>query len=115
MLGPSAMLGAAAGTAAAAESPSGPSGPPTNASTYNHGDESTPLTGIQWTNGDATATTGYGFSSSQSTDPTSNFGSVSPGVTSVETGNNTSDRYWFVRHQKNGQNSVWVFAGTWIQ
>ena len=106
------MLGAAAGEAASdEESPSGPSGPPTNASTYNHGDEQNPLTGIQWTNADATATTAHGFSTSQSVDPTSNFGSVAAGVTNVETGDDTSGRFWYVRHQKNGQSTVWVLAG----
>ena len=110
MLAPAAMMGAAVG-AASGGSPAGPTGPPTNASTYNAGDEGSPSTGIQWTNGDATATTAYGFSSSQSVDPTSNFGSVAAGITSVETGDSTEGRFWYVRHQKNEQSTVWVLAG----
>ena len=109
MLGPMAMLGAAADEAIVESPPApGPTGPPTNASTF---ETSGPATGIQWTNGDATANTGYGKSNSPSVDPTSQFGSVSPGTTSVDTGDSVLNKQWFVRHQKNGQNTVWVHAG----
>lgn len=109
------MLGAAAGGATSGGGGPGPgpgpTGPPTNASTYQAGDEMSPETGVQWTNADTSASTGIGFSSSSSSDPSSNFGSVSPGATNFETGDATSGRFWYVRHQRNGQSSVWVLAG----
>ena len=111
MLAPAGMLGAAAGTAAAGSPGPGPTGPPTNVSTYNVGDEEFPFDGIQWTNGDVTAQTAVGFSTSAGTDPTSNFATRSPGDTSYETGSCTSPRYWWVRHQKNAQFSAWVTGG----
>lgn len=111
MLAPAAMMGAAAGEAAAGSPAPGPTGPPTNASTYNHGDELCPLTGVQWTNGDVTAYTDIGNSASASVDPTSVFVQVSPGVTSHETNVNDTSLFWYVRHTKNSQSTVWVLAG----
>jgi hypothetical protein len=109
MLAPAAMLGAAAG-AAEVDPGDPPSGPPTDVSTYNSGDEENPETGIQWTNGDATANTQIGQSTSASVDPTSVYASVAPGVTSYETGI-ASSNYWYARHAKNGQFSAWVLGG----
>ena len=113
MLGPAAMLGAAAGEAVDTSGP-GPSGAPTNVSTYNAGTEESPETGIQWTNTDPAASTGIGFSTSPSVDPSSVFSSVSPGVTSFETGDATAGRQWYVRHQLNGQFSAWVLGGAGV-
>lgn len=104
------MLGAAAGEATGGGSP--PSGPPTNASVYNAGSEDTPEDGVQWTNGDATASTAIGHSTSNTVEPTSNFFVASPGVTSYETGTAVASRRWWVKHIKNAQSSVWVLAGT---
>ncbi len=111
MLAAAGMMGAAAGTAAASSSPPGPTGPPTNASTYNAGDEEDPETGVQWTNADPLAYTGIGFSTSASIDPTGSFDAVPPGLTSYETGDATAGRFWYVRHQRNAQFTVWVLAG----
>ncbi|MEE8608895.1 MAG: hypothetical protein V3S55_14920 [Nitrospiraceae bacterium] len=110
MLAHSGMLMAAGNTAVVSQEP-GPTDPPTNASTYNHGDEINPLTGVQWTNGDATAHTDLGNSTSASVDPTSVFVQVSPGVTSHETNVNNTSLFWYVRHTKNSQSTVWVLAG----
>ena len=104
------MMGAAA-DGATGGAPAGPTGPPTNGSVYNAGTEESPLTGVQWTNGDVTANTGYGHSNSPSVDPTGNFGSVAPGITSVNTEDFDASKQWYVRHQKNGQNTVWVLCG----
>ena len=109
MLAHSGMLMAAGETASTAGP--GPTGPPTSPSTYNHGDELNPLTGVQWTNGDATAHTDLGNSASASVDPTSVFIQVSPGVTSHETNVNDPALFWYVRHTKNAQSTVWVLAG----
>lgn len=88
-----------------------PSGPPTNVSTFNAGDEGSPRTGVQWTNADVTAQTQVGFSTSPVVDPAGVFISVNPGVTSVDTGDSTAGRFWFARHAKNGQFTVWVLGG----
>lgn len=103
------MMAAAANEALGGGSPPvGPTGPPTNASTF---ETTGPATGIQWTNGDVTATTGFGKSNSNSVDPTSQFGSVSAGTSSVDTGDSVLNKFWYVRHQKNGIDTVWVLAG----
>ena len=106
------MMGAAAGNVAAGggdpDPDPGPSGPPTNASTF---ETTGPATGIQWTNGDSSATTGFGKSNSASVDPTSQFGSVSAGTTSVDTGDSVLNKFWYVRHQKDSIDTVWVLAG----
>lgn len=110
MLGPAGMV-LAAGTAAASGSPTGPDGPPTNVSTYNEGDEEFPRTGVQWTNGDVLAITQVGFSTSPVVDPTSVWTNVAAGETNIDTGDNTAGRYWWARHNRGGQNTVWVFGG----
>lgn len=105
------MMGAAAGEAAAGVLGPGPSGPPTNASVYNHGTEANPATGIQWTNGDPLAHTRHGFSTVFNVEPTADESQSSPGITSHETNDSTVGRFWWVRHLRNTQYSVWVRAG----
>lgn len=110
MLGQMGMMGAAAGLAAVEEGGAPPTGPPTNASTYNSGTSEDPLTGVQWTNGDPLSSTQTGFSNSVTVDPTSAFQTSPPGVTSQDTGQDSTD-IWYVRHSRIGQFSAWVLAG----
>ncbi len=109
MLAQVGMLGAASGEAGSVGP--GPTGPPTNVSTYNAGDEGDPRTGVQWTNGDVTAQTQTGFSTDSGTDPTGPWLASAPGVTSQDTTDSTTGRWWWARHVKNGQVTAWVLGG----
>ena len=68
---------------------------------------------LSWTNGDATAGTEYGWGTS-TVEPASAEYTVSPGLTSVETGVEGTIRttsiatYPWVRHVKNSQYSDWI-------
>ena len=112
MLGPAAMLGAAAGQGELTGP--GPDGPPTNVSVYNAGNEPNPRTGIQWTNGDVQAQTASGFSTDPGTEPTGQWITSPAGITSQDTTDDTAGRYWWVRHLRNGQFSAWVLGGNFI-
>lgn len=85
---------------------SGPSASPSSVSVYPYGE--TPLYGVQWTNGDSTASTDIGFSSTAG-GAVSLFARVGPGVASYETADPTPV-YWWARHFKNGTGTSWVAA-----
>ncbi len=96
---------AQAAASAIVEDTTPPSGPPTNASAYPYGGD---LVGVQWTNGDTSASTQVGYNIDD-LDPTSVTATVSPSLTTYETG--TEDEcFWSVRHIKNGQVTAWVRA-----
>lgn len=96
-------LGAAAGVV---DDTTPPSGPPLSPSAYYY---SGSLVGVQWTNGDGTASTQIGFSTSDVIDPLTVTTTVSAGITNYETGA-TDPCYWYVRHIKNGSTTAWVQA-----
>lgn len=107
-------LTAAAGAVSSPDT-SAPTNPPLNVSAYSVGNRGI-LTGVQWTNGDTDANTEIGRSDSNAVEPVGIFendfvfGNVAPGETSF----NTQDErncYWWVRHRKNAQYSVWVLGG----
>jgi len=96
-------FGAAAG---AEEDTTPPTAPPSSPSAYYYGGSSV---GVQWTNGDSSASTQVGFSTSDIVDPASVTATVSPGITSYETGLG-DPCYWYVRHIRNGFTTAWVQA-----
>ena len=105
MLGPAAMMGAAANEAVGTGG-GGPSGPPTSVSIYKYGAN---LTGVQWTHGATSASTQIGDPPTIGGPPSSVDFTVIPLVTTKETDKECSC-YWFVRHAKNEQFSAWVLA-----
>jgi len=90
-----------------------PDGPPTSA-TEQIINEETGETVLQWTNGDATATTQIGRAASgYPTEPTSIWDSVLPGLTSYEVDGAYFGTYygqWWVRHTRGGTPSAWVWC-----
>ena len=106
VLAPAAFAGAAANTAAGAGG-SGPSAAPSMGSLYRY--DGTKI-GVQWTNGDATASTRVYYTDSTSTCPSTfpddvepSKGTASPGATTLETGDEDTIEqcsYWIV-HIKN--------------
>ena len=96
------LLGALAACGTAAVGSETPSGPPTNASTFNYGDSKV---GVQWANGDEAASTQVGYSAACSTKTVSK--TLPPGVTSFETGT-TNACNWWLRHIRDGTPGDWV-------
>lgn len=104
-----AWLSAAAQTAASADpapDTSAPTGPPTNASAYAYAGD---RVGVQWTNGDSTAETEIARTGATTVQPTAREFIVPATETAYQTGQ-TDRCYWWVRHRKNGQYTVWVIA-----
>lgn len=102
-------LGAATETAASADpepDTSPPTGPPTNASAYVYAGD---RVGVQWTNGDSTAETEIARTTAALLQPTAREFVVPATETAYQTGQ-TDRCYWWVRHRKNGQYTVWVIA-----
>lgn len=99
------LVGALAARADDTPEPVPPSDTPKHASAYFYGGG---RIGLQWANGDPTAYTQAGLSSSGSVEPTSVVQSAFPGETSMET-NETATATWWVRHLKSG------IAGSWVR
>lgn len=85
----------------------GPSDNPSGVTTYTYGGG---LVGVQWTNEDTSASTRIGFSNTSLDSSPAPQATVSPGVSSYETGS-TDSTYWYVQHVKNHQFSDWQQAG----
>lgn len=86
---------------------SGPSGDPMNLTRFIYSGNKV---GLEWENGDATASTEIWRSEYMPTPPSdpSYVKTESPGVTVTETGDYESEGwYYFARHVKNGQYSDW--------
>ena len=107
MLAIAAMAGAASNTAAGAPGP-GPSGPPTSPSLFRHSGNKI---GVQWANGDSSASTRIYFTETDTACP-STFpddveplkGTASPGATSFNTSDPDSGEQcsYYVVHIKDG-------------
>lgn len=69
--------------------------------------------GVQWTNGDVTASTEIGIGDGIEAEPTAVFDTVGPGVSTYETGmtgtiGSPPGIRWWVRHVKGGHQTPWV-------
>lgn len=69
--------------------------------------------GVQWTNGDVTASTEIGIGDGIEVEPTAVFDTVGPGVSTYETGmtgliGSPPGIRWWVRHVKGGHQTPWV-------
>lgn len=107
MLAPFAALGA---IAEPDTPPDPPAAAPSNVTLYSYSGN---RVGVQWVNGDATASTEIGTSLSPSTEPAGAEYVAPPGATRRETDYAGSiglggTRWFWCRHVKGGQRTAWV-------
>lgn len=97
----------------------GPIAPPSNVSLFYYNGT---FIGVQWTNGDVTASTEIGIGDGIEAEPTAVFDTVGPGVSTYETETTGVITHhgqpgirWWVRHVKGRHRTPWVPSSNAVQ